>query len=290
MSNADRLQTALEPKYMKKPEVKWRLVLPIQRKGDLGKSSEAEAFGCYLNHRGVEWRGFDLDSDNRSYSSRFPKEVTLAELGREPVDAVIALLKRAGEAKVTKWDVRAHMADWILEALRLTRFPEQAADRGGRLTVVLFPQDNMEVMNDMDEAAESLGKTVDYLIVKNRFKSADTKMYDGSELQKDLIGMGAGEMEMPVLLASGKNPLAKLSLTQGRNVTLGEAVKNNDLPLDFMARFVIEDWLKRVYYGYDKNVGLLLPPVDAAKVAPAKEEEPEAKLRRSGRRINISNL
>jgi hypothetical protein len=275
---------------MKREEVKWRLVLPLQTKGDLGKSSETEAFCCYLEHRGIEWRGFDLDPDNRSFSSRFAKQVVLSEPGREPADAIISVLRRSGESKVTRWDVRAHLSDAILNALRLTHFPEQAAERGGRLTVVFFPQDNVEVMSDMDGIAESLGESVDYLIVKNRFKSAENRMYDASQLQKDLLALGAGEMEMPVLLNTAKNPLAKLSLTQGRNVTVGEAARNGELALDFTARLVIEDWLNKMYAAYDRNARILLPAAEAARVAPPAESEPGPKARRSTKRINISNL
>jgi len=274
---------------MKKHEIKWRLVLPLQTKGDLGKSFEAEAFCCYLEGRGIEWRGFDLDADNRSFSSRFPQQVVLAELGHEPADTIIGVLRRSGEAKVTRWDVRAHLSDAILKAVQLTHFPEQAAERGGRLTIVFFPQDNVEVMSDMDGTAETLGESVDYLIVKNRFKSAEMRMYEGSQLQKDLLGLGAGEMEMPVLLNTAKNPLAKLSLTLGRNVSIGEAAQNLELPLDFTARLVIEDWLNKIYGGYDKNVRVLLPSAEAARVAPPPETEAAPRLRRSTR-INLSNL
>src|ERR1035438_1866835 len=91
---------------MKKPEIKWRLVLPIQSKGDLGKSFEAESFCCYLEHRAIEWVGFDLDSENRSFSSRFPKSVKEVEISREPVNDIIGVLRQAGKAKVTRWDVR----------------------------------------------------------------------------------------------------------------------------------------------------------------------------------------
>jgi len=275
---------------MKTSEIKWRLVLPIQTKGDLGKSAETEAFCCYLEQRGIEWRGFDLDADNRSFSSRFPKQAALVPIGRELVDGVIGVLKRSGESKITRWDVQAHMSDGILNALRLVRYPEQAAERGGRLTAVLFPQDNVEVMEDVDGITGTLGESVDYLIVKNRFKSPELRMYEGSQLQKDLRALGAGEIEMPVLLGTGKNALAKVSLALSRNVTVREAVTNLQLPLDFTARLVIEDWLRAMYRGYDKNVRLLLPWAEAEKISPPGESAPAPRPRRSTDRINVSNL
>ena len=191
---------------------------------------------------------------------------------------------------MTRWDVRAHMSDSILRALNLVHFPEQAAARGGRLTVVFYVQDNVEVMSDIDRIAESLGANADFLIVKNRFKSKATKMFDGSQLEKDLRALGAGEIEMPVLLNAGKNPLAKLGLTLGRNFTIAEAIKNTDLPMDFTARLVLEDWLKTMYRGYDKNAHLLLPSAEAAGIAPPESNIQSVGVRRSINRINTSNL
>jgi hypothetical protein len=274
---------------MKKPEVKWRLVLPLQSKGDLGKSFEAESFCCYLEHRAIEWMGFDLDSENLSFSSRFPKGVKPVKISREPENDIIGLLKHAGEAKVTRWDVRAHMTDAVLEGLRIIRFPEHAATQGGRLTVVFFPQDNIDVLNDIDGIFQRLGANVDYLIVKNRFKSRETNMYDGSELEKDLRALGAGEMEMPVLLDAGKFPLVKLGLTLERKVSVAEAAKNSELGLDFTARCVLEDWLKRMYRGYDSNAHILLPSGDAAGIASHEDNQPAAKRRGFMPRIIVPN-
>ena len=42
---------------------KHRLILPIQAKGNVGKSIEATARACWLNQRGIPWQGFDLDGD-----------------------------------------------------------------------------------------------------------------------------------------------------------------------------------------------------------------------------------
>jgi len=51
---------------------KHRLILPMQAKGNMGKSIEATARACWLNQRGIQWQGFDLDGDNRTLSRLFP--------------------------------------------------------------------------------------------------------------------------------------------------------------------------------------------------------------------------
>src|SRR5207247_2571148 len=53
---------------------KHRLILPIQAKGNVGKSIEATARACWLNERGIHWQGFDLDGDNKTLSRLFPAQ------------------------------------------------------------------------------------------------------------------------------------------------------------------------------------------------------------------------
>jgi len=40
--------------------VEHRLVVPIQTRGNLGKSTEAIARGEWMTTRGVQWKGYDL--------------------------------------------------------------------------------------------------------------------------------------------------------------------------------------------------------------------------------------
>ena len=44
---------------------KHRLILPMQAKGNMGKSIEAVARASWLKQRGINWQGFALDGDNR---------------------------------------------------------------------------------------------------------------------------------------------------------------------------------------------------------------------------------
>ena len=66
---------------------KHRLILPMQAKGNMGKSIEAAARACWLNQRGIPWQGFDLDGDNRTLSRLFPEPGqthALERAGRRP--------------------------------------------------------------------------------------------------------------------------------------------------------------------------------------------------------------
>src|ERR1700689_2954426 len=90
---------------------KHRLILPMQAKGNMGKSIEAVARACWLNQRGIQWQGVDLDGDNRTLSRLFPELAKLVPLNgqAEDLDELIRILRQASAAPVTLVDPRAHL-------------------------------------------------------------------------------------------------------------------------------------------------------------------------------------
>ena len=90
---------------------KHRLILPMQAKGNMGKSIEAAARACWLNQRGIPWQGFDLDGDNRTLSRLFPSQVMLTPLSgqAEDLDELISILRKTTAKPVTLVDPRAHL-------------------------------------------------------------------------------------------------------------------------------------------------------------------------------------
>ena len=54
------------------PVVRHRVVVPIQTRGGIGKSTEAVARASWMDQRGVQWQGFDLDEQNRTFSDNSP--------------------------------------------------------------------------------------------------------------------------------------------------------------------------------------------------------------------------
>jgi hypothetical protein len=275
---------------MKIPEVTWRVLLPLQAKGDVGKSTELMTIGSWLDKKGVEWRGFDLDDQNQTFSRVFPEKVSLVTVGREAEDDIIAVLKQVGKAGVTLIDPRAHQSQDLLQTMEMIQFVPTAAEAKGRLTVLVFVQDTLEIMQDIDTTTERLGKSVDYLIVRNTFKAHRTKMFDGSQLEADLRAMGAAEIHLPVLLSSARNQIAKAEVKAGRGVGLAEAVENKELRVDYTARLIIDDWLRSVYRQHDQVARLLVPTAELQRIQP-KEVAAVARLSPArGRKVNLENL
>src|SRR5580698_6425781 len=98
---------------------KHRLILPMQAKGNMGKSIEATARACWLNQHGIQWQGFDLDGDNKTLSRLFPANVRLLPLNGQPddMDELITVLKKMTAKPVTLVDPRAHLDGQITKAL-----------------------------------------------------------------------------------------------------------------------------------------------------------------------------
>ena len=278
----------MQPNPMK--SIHHRLIVPIQARGNVGKSTTLSALGGWLEQHAVQWRGFDLDPDHRSFARLFPEKVALVPLGDEPEGDLIKLLRGCAGLPVTVIDPRAHLSEILIRGFELIRFPETFADADGRVTVLLFPADDLEVMTDMDQTVSRLGGTVDYVVVKNRARAPRTRMFDGSELEGELQALGAEVLEFPALLSVARNHLAALEADLGRGVCHAEAVMNLDLPLDSLVRMVIEDWIKGIFRKFDRIAGKLLPVDLAAGLGSEQASLPPAMPIRRGAKINRSNI
>ena len=130
-------------------ELKHRFVVPIQTRGSIGKSTEAIARCEWMSQRGIHWKGYDLDSFNLTLSTTFPEEVIFIEPGPEPEGEIIRILRRIHHTDVTIIDPSAHMNRTILKALQMVRFSEIAASVQARVTVLVFPIDEVSDMDDI---------------------------------------------------------------------------------------------------------------------------------------------
>ncbi len=137
---------------------KHRLILPMQAKGNMGKSIEATARACWLNQRGIQWQGFDLDGDNRTLSRLFPSQVKLAPLNgqAEDLDELILILRKTTAQPVTLIDPRAHLDAQLMKALAATHFFDIASAQDIGITLMVFPFDDLDVMTNLAAVCQFL--------------------------------------------------------------------------------------------------------------------------------------
>ena len=275
---------------MKSTIVRHRLIVPVQARGNVGKSTTLGAIAGWLEQNAVEWRGFDLDPDHRSFARQFPEMVTLTPLGDEPEGDFIKLLRDCTSRPVTVVDPRAHLGGVLIRGFEMIRFTDLFGSADGRVTVLLFPADDLEVMTDLDQTVSQLGGVVDYVIVKNRARAPRTRMFDGSELEAELQSMDAAMLEVPALLSLARNSLAALEADLGRGISHVEAVVNGDLALDPLVRMVIEDWTKVLFKKLDRIAEKFLPTDLAGKISLEPIASTAGVPIRRGAKINRANL
>lgn len=271
--------------------IKHRLILPMQAKGNVGKSLETAARACWLNQRGIPWQGFDLDGDNRTLSRLFPGQTQLVPLNgqAEDLDEIISILRKATAAPVTLIDPRAHLDSQLMKALSATHFFDIANAQNIGITIMVFPLDDLDVMTNLDAVCQFCGSQVDYVIVRNPARAARTRMFDGSELETELLKLHAGSITLPVLSEFVKLRLAKLEADQQRGIPFNEAIGNDELALDIMARGVLQDWLGTLFAQYDRIAAKLLPTVEAANIKPkAAPSIGEPAAARRGAKVNLT--
>ena len=271
--------------------IQHRLILCLQQRGNLGKSLTLSALAQYCDQRQIPWRGFDLDADHQSFSRLFPEQVSLRLLGDEPEGEIIKILRICPEIPVTIIDPRAHIAEAVLRGWDMIKFPQYFSGLGGRITVLLFPGDDLEILTDIDGLVARLGDLVDYVIVRNPARQPRCRMFEGLELEADLSKLGAVALEIPTLLALARNHLAALEAELKRGITHIEAAANRDLPLDGMVKLVVEDWIKSLFRRFDAIAGQLLPTANAVKLTQVDPTHPSTAPRISrGAKINRQNL
>jgi len=270
---------------------KHRLILPMQAKGNVGKSLETAARACWLNQRSIHWQGFDLDGDNRTLSRLFPGQTKLVPLNGQPddLDELISILRKATAAPVTLVDPRAHLDGQLMKALHATHFFDIANAHSIGITVMVFPLDDLDVMMNLDAVCQFCGSQVEYVIVRNPARAPKIRMFDGSELEEELLNRGAASITLPMLSEFVKLRLAKLEADHQRGIPFNEAIGNDELGLDIMARGVLQDWLGTLFVQYDRIATRLLPAAEAAIIKP-KAVPPigEPLSARRGAKVNLS--
>jgi len=205
-------------------EIKHRLVVPIQTRGNIGKSTEAIARCEWMNHHNVHWKGYDLDGFNQTLSTTHPEEVIFVPPTPEPEGEIVKILRRVPEAEVTVIDPSAHMNQTILKAFQMVRFAELAAGAQARVTVLVFPIDEVSDMDDIAATVETLADTVDWVVVRNRAKIPRTKFFDGSQIESTLRDFGAAFLEVPSLLSDTRNHLRSIEVRLDRGLSPAEAL------------------------------------------------------------------
>ena len=135
------------------------------------------------------------------------------------------------------------------------------------------------------------------MIVRNRKLQPRTRMFDGSELEQELLELGAANLEVPALLSDTRVHLRAKEVRLGRALSFAEALQNPQVGLDWTHRLVLEDWLRKLFRQYDGLAAHLLPAEEAARLGAASAAEPVGvaaepvrPLLRRGAKVNLAAI
>jgi hypothetical protein len=270
-------------------KIKHRLTLPIQTRGHLGKSLVAIMEGEWMRQHGIPWKGYDLDVYNHTLSDTYPEEVILVEPSREPEADIIKILRKITQTGVTVIDPQAHMNKTILSALAKVDFPSFAAQAQARATVLIFPIDEVSDMEDISTTVDTLGDSVDWLIVKNKERIPTTKFFAGSDLEKQLQDYKAAYLDLPALMTDTRNHLRGSQVTLGRVLSPAETINNPALGIDVVHRVLYQKWVADVFRRLDAIKSYLVPDDYAEAIQPEANTK-TAKTRRTAVGINLENI
>ena len=270
-------------------DIDHRLLVPIQTRGGLGKSTVAITLCEWMRQRGIPWQGYDLDGFNRTLSTVYPDEITAVAMSQEPEGDIIKILRKVAQQDVTLIDPSAHMNKNILLAFERIDFTSFAANAKVRTTVMIYPMDEVSDMDDISETVDVLGDRVDWIIVRNPVRIATTRFFDGSELEAVLRTHHAVELEIPPLLSDTRNHLRAHEVQLGRGLSPAEALKNLSLKIDLVHRTILERWLRDVFRGFDAIASHLVPTAAAKAIQPAARSTHRRSLKKEAA-INLENI
>jgi hypothetical protein len=269
--------------------IEHRLVVPIQTRGNLGKSTEAIARGEWMTARGVQWKGYDLDVSNRTVSTALSDRVSFVPMSAEPEGHIVRILRAVTRNEVTLIDPSAHMDQTILRAFRMVRFPEMAAAAQARATVMIYPLDEISDMDDIARTVDALGASVDWVIVRNPARIPTTKFFDRSPLERLLQQYRAVRLDLPPLLTDTRNYLRTQEARLGRAFSPGQALNDPSLEIDLGHQLILEEWIDDLFARFDAIASHLLPTAIAARIPAPAAPAPAVAGNRRGGSINLEN-
>lgn len=266
---------------MEKKQIAHRIIMPVQTKGSVGKTFECLARVAWYDEMGVDWRGYDGDSGQPTFFRSHPDKVFMLCQGRalESGD-VTNVFRCVQEAPVTVVDPRAHTDEVMLEGMHSGRVFDMLDAVGGRLTVLLFPTEDGEVLRNIQAVVNAFGEKVDYMVVANPAVTGVVRLWEDSSPARDLAKLGARNITIPVLDSVARAALVYLDVDKERGRPLAD-LDNPKLNVDVGVQGAVNAFKEKLFAAYDECAEILLPETEYAKIKRGRRAPDWARARRA---------
>ena len=197
-----------------------RLILIMNGKGGVGKSTFAINLVQHYKDLGLPHRSVDTDNEN-STLKRFHNDADFVDLSLpRGLDLLIRLVEKTETVLV---DCRAASTDLILGYLAEVNALDILTSLQTRLTVVMPVNHEPDSIEQICVIAGALGDRCDYVVVRNQVHSEHFSLYDNSNIRKRLLDeLGACEITMPKLYDWLVTALNQHNLTVTAAIAPGE--------------------------------------------------------------------
>lgn len=197
-----------------------RLILILNGKGGVGKSTFATHLVQFYKDLGAAHRSVDTDNENSTLKRIHPDAEFVDLSAPRGLDLLFELLQKTHTVIA---DCRAASTDLILGYFAEVSVFEVLAALGARLTVVMpvnHEPDNLEQLRVISSALEN---RCDYVVVRNQVHSDQFSLYDKSRIRARLLGELRGhEITMPKLYDWLVTGLSERNLTLTAALVPGE--------------------------------------------------------------------
>ena len=247
---------------------KTRFICALQSTGRVGKSTAIQSLASYLDFAGVPWAGVDADPEHRTFSSAFPDVAHFPLSSPESLDQIF---RHADSAPVCLADFPAGSTETILDHLKRRQVLTGFAERGVKMTVLLFSSPDPTAEASFRAVFTTLQTQVDFIVVQNdaRFSSA---RFAGSPAGKALAELGAPTVILPALSSFSLREVAQAESKLRRRLSLSEA--RGHVGTD--SRLDLDYFINQVWAQWEQHAALIVPDVKLIQHRLERAEGPAA--------------
>src|SRR5260370_12921712 len=177
-----------------------RLSLTHGEKGGVGKTTVARVIADFLNARDHSFRAFDAEGSTGQLL-RFHPDVTAA-VDVENANTIAPVLDYVMEGtgkRLALVDLGARSGEDVKGWLYRGGALEEAEAARLGITVIYVLGGAVDSVGHLKECFGALGRDVNYVIVKNFGVAGKFDVYDNSKVRKELLAIGAREINFPAL-------------------------------------------------------------------------------------------
>jgi len=197
-----------------------RIIVCPQDKGGIGKSFVATLLFDYLSEQGVRLKAFDLDHANSTFNRFVPEaEFIDTDVDASRLGVLDQIVHAIDDAEFVLVDNRATGGEKVLSYLEEARLTDLQAELDCALVFVVVATDDKDANSQIADLVDAYSSRVRWLIARNRRDGAQLIGFDQSNCRRQLLELGAIEIDVPFLADVTRNRLQDTNLTVGRGRT-----------------------------------------------------------------------